>query len=114
MATSIPKHRNRYRVAEAKQQMVDKIGTDKIELELESGEVVSFPHPMFYSSALKRELKALDDDDSEGIALALMGQEQFDKFIESGEDPDDLGFVVNQAREEAMDILAGRKRPTQS
>lgn len=114
MATSIPKHRNRYKVAEAKSQMVDKIGTDKVELELESGEVIEFPHPMFYSSELKKQLKALEDEDSEGIALALLGEEQYEKYIASGEDPDDLGFVVRQVTEEAQDTLAGRKRPTRS
>ena len=33
MTTSIPKHRNRYRIAEARQQMADKLGGDKIELD---------------------------------------------------------------------------------
>lgn len=114
MATSVPKHRNRYKVAEAKQQMIDKIGTDKVEIELSDGSVVSFPHPAFYPSDLKKELRALDDTDAEGIAQALLGEDQFQRFVDDGNDPDDLQFVIAQVQEDMEDTLAGRKRPTRS
>lgn len=112
--TSTPKHRNRYKVAEAKQQMRDKIGTDKVEIELDDGTVIEFPHPLFYPAELKRELRALEEDDSEGVALALLGEEQFDRFVADGQDPDDLQYVIQAVSEDAQDKLAGRKRPTRS
>lgn len=113
MAANKP-HRNYYRVAEAKQQMKDKIGTDQVEIELSDGSVVSFPHPMFYPKDLKAELKELSDDDSEGIALALLGEDQLDRFVKDGNDVDDLQFIVMQVQADAQAALAGRKRPTRS
>lgn len=112
--TSIPKHRNRYKVAEAKQQMVDKIGTDKVEFELEDGTVYELPHPLFYSSDIKKALKPLDDDDTEGVFRVLMGDDQFDEFVAHGGDPEDLQFVMMQVSEDTTATLAGRKRPTRS
>lgn len=114
MPTSTPKHRNRYKVAEAKQQMHDKIGSDEIEVELEDGSVLSIPHPMFYSSALKKELKKLADDDSEGMLRALVGDEKCDAALDGGFDPEDLGFVMQQVQEDTQAALAGRARPTRS
>lgn len=114
MATSIPKRRNRYKVAEAKQQMADKIGGSDIELETEDGFVLTIPHPMFYSSAIKKALKPLEDDDSEGILRVLVGDDVADEALGHGFDPDDLQFVFAQVNEDTQDALAGRKRPTTS
>lgn len=114
MASTSKPSRNRYRVAEAKQQMVDKLGTDKVEFEAESGDVFSFPHPVFYSSALKKQLKAVDDDDAEGIFRILLGDEEFERYEAAGNDVDDLSFIMMQVQEDTEGALAGRKRPTRS
>lgn len=108
-----PVARNRYKLAEAKQQMADAVGGSDIELELDNGVTVSIPHPLFYSSALKAELKSLADDDADGIAKALLGDD-YDAYIESGADPDDLQFVLIAAQKDTQDTLAGRSTPTRS
>lgn len=114
MSGSIPKPRNRYKVAEAKQQMRDKIGSDTIEIETDDGTVFELPHPMFYDAATKKALKPLADDDMEGICRVLLGDEQYDDFIAHDGDPDDLSYVFVQVQEDMQDALAGRKRPTRS
>lgn len=114
MSGSIPKHRNRYKISEAKQQMVDKIGSDTLEVELDDGYVLELPHPMFYDSATKKALKPLADDDAEGILRVLVGDKKADEFAERGGEYEDLAFVWMAASEDAQDALAGRKRPTRS
>jgi len=110
----MPTPRNRYKVAEARQQMVDKIGSDELEVETDDGEVYTIPHPLFYDADTKRALKPLDDDDTEGVFRVLMGEEQFGRYVDAGNEPEDLLFVLNQARLDAQDALAGRRRPTRS
>jgi hypothetical protein len=114
MTGSIPKNRNRYKVSEAKQQMIDKVGSDKLVIELDDGYILELPHPMFYDRKLKNELKAIDIDDAEGMLRVLAGDERADEFIEHGGDPDDLQYVYMIANEEMQDRLAGRALPTRS
>lgn len=114
MSGSIPKPRNRYKVAEAKQQMRDKIGSDEIEIETDDGSVFTIPHPMFYDAATKKALKPLADDDMDGIARVLFGEDQYAEFIKHDGDVDDLAYVFAQVQEDTQDALAGRKRPTRS
>jgi len=105
--------RNRYRIAEAKRQMIDKLGGDTVEIETDDGAVFTVEHPMFRSKATKDTLKPLADDDAEGIAAAVLGK-QYDAFIEHGGDPEDLVYVFMSIGEDTQDTLAGRKRPTRS
>lgn len=106
--------RNRYRIAEAKQQMRDKIGSDKVEVETDDGYILELPHPMFYDKATKAALKPLAEDDAEGILRVLVGDELADEFIMHDGDPEDLQYVWMQLSEDTRDVLAGRKRPTRS
>jgi hypothetical protein len=111
--STTPAPRNRYKLAEAKQQMADAVGGADIEIDLDNGSTVSIPHPLFYSTTVKRELKALDESDSEGIARVLLGDD-FDTYIESGADVEDLQFILIAAQQDTQDHLAGRTRPTRS
>lgn len=114
MTTSIPKHRNRYRIAEARQQMADKLGGDKIELETNAGNVIEMEHPMFRSKETRQALKPLADDDSEGIARVCLGDKGLETWLADGHDTDELGFVFAAIQADAEDYLAGRRRPTRS
>ena len=105
--------RNRYRIAEARKQMADKLGGDRVEIETDDGSVFEIEHPMFRSKAEKAALKPLEDDDSEGIARVVLG-DQFDDFVAHGGDPEDLLFVFMALSAATQDVLAGRKGPTQS
>jgi hypothetical protein len=108
-----PVARNRYKLSQAKQQMEDAVGGSDIEIELDNGETVSIPHPLFYSKDVKADLKDVADDDAEGIAKVLLGDD-FDKYVEAGEDPEDLQWILLQAQQDAQATLAGRTRPTRS
>lgn len=107
-------NRNRYKIAEVKAQMRDAVGGDTVDVETDDGSVFHLPHPLFYDRAMKAALKALDDEDSDGIARALLGDDQFDKYVDAGGDPDDLNFVMMAVQKDATDSLAGRARPTRS
>jgi len=106
--------RNRYKVAEVRQQLIDAVGGDEVEIELPDGTVVTIPHPLFFSKELKAELKAIDEEDSEDLARVLLSPEDFTKWDASGQDWDDIVLVLSEVRTAMTDQLAGRKRPTRS
>jgi len=114
MATPAKPSRNRYKVAEVRQQLIDAVGGDEVEIELPDGVVVTIPHPLFFSKALKDELKPLDEEDSEALARVLLSPADFTTWEESGQDFDDLVLVLSEVRTAMTDQLAGRKRPTRS
>lgn len=106
------KKRNVYKVSQVREQMKEAVGSDRLELELDDGTVVHPPHPLFYSAELKAELKELDDDDTEGVAQVLLGDE-YDAWIDAGNTAEDLQLVLIQVQKDTTANLNGR-RPTRS
>lgn len=114
MSGAIPKNRNRYKVAEAKQQMRDKVGGDKVTLVTDADHEVEIEHPMFRSKETKAALKPLADDDDEGIARVVLGDKGYDTWVADGHDASELEFIFRAINADTQDALAGRKRPTRS
>lgn len=75
------KNRNRFAIGQARQQMVEAVGSDKAELDLPDGTVLSWEHPLFRSRAMTEELRPLEDDDSVGISKILLGAKQWDALV---------------------------------
>lgn len=109
--------RNRYRIEDAKTQFADKLGLDpadpKIEIEAGDGTVFLIEHPLFRSKDTRDALDNIEDDDNEGIAQVIFG-DQYNSYIEHGGDPDDLQFVFGEIQKDVQSVQAGRKRPTRS
>lgn len=108
----VVKKRNAYKVSQVREQMKEAVGSDRLELELDDGSVVHPPHPLFYSAELKAELKLVDDDDTEGIARCLLGDE-YDAWESAGNTPEDYQLVLLQVQKDTTTNLNGR-RPTRS
>jgi len=104
--------RNVYVVSQVREQMKEAVGDDRLELRLDDGSVVHAPHPLFYSAELKAELKGLDEDDTEGMAQVLLGDD-YDAWIEGGNTAEDLQLVLIQVQKDTTANLNGR-RPTRS
>ena len=108
--------RNRYKLSEAKQQMQDAVGGSDIEFETDDGTVFHLEHPLFRSKTTKDALEPIGDDDSEGIVEVLLGEEQYEKFLSVGGDPDDVNFLLMKVQQDMQDVMRrGRQsRPTRS
>lgn len=107
-----PKKSNarRYNVAAVKQQFVEAVGSEQVELELNSGETVEFPHPLF---ADDEWTAAVDEaETSREKALAILGAEQYDKWVAAGHADAEIGLVFLAVQQDMKDQV--RKRPTRS
>lgn len=112
LTMSVKAKRNRYKLSEAKKQAEEAIGGATVEAELDSGEVFTLPHPLFYDRETKAALKPIDDADTDAIVRVLLGDVQYDKFIKAGGDPDDINFLQIAVSRDMQDSLRGR--PTRS
>ncbi len=111
--------RNKFTRETARQQMVDAVGSDQIEYQLDSGETLHWPHPMFYPRSVRDDLLAVDEDtvDSRPVARALLGKEQMAKLTEQFDgDEDDAADevvrIVGIVQRESTARMNGR--PTRS
>ncbi|MGW6008676.1 hypothetical protein [Streptomyces sp. NPDC055210] len=107
-------NKKRYVLAEVRQQYAEAVGGEEIEFEGPGGTLFTMPHPMFAPSEWT---KAVDDGETdEEIAEAMLGEEQYAKYIEAGGNPADVSFVRMAAMEDMKGSLKkGRStRPTRS
>lgn len=74
---------NAYSRASVKKKMHETIGDDTIVYKIDDDNVFHLPHPFFYDADTKAALKPLKEDDEQGIAKVLLG-DQYDRFIDAG------------------------------
>lgn len=104
-------NKKRYVLETVKAQYAEAVGGEEIEFEGPGGEIYTMPHPLFASSEWA---KAVDDaEDDEELARAILGEEQYTKFVDAGGRPGDVGFIRMAAQEDMRGELKGG-RPTQS
>lgn len=100
----------RYKATEIRQQFVDAVGSDQVEYELASGEVLTFPHPLF---AEDEWITAVDDAESNrDKARAILGDEQYDKFVAAGHVDSEIGLIFLAVQQDMKDQVG--RRPTRS
>lgn len=108
--TADQKRTNAYNRAAVKKQLEEAVGSSEVTYEVEEGQEFLIPHPFFFSKELKAELEELDDDDEEGIAKALLG-DQWDDFVAAGGEADEITQLMVVLQLDLKDSL-GSGRPT--
>ncbi|MDT0381434.1 hypothetical protein RM572_21990 [Streptomyces sp. DSM 42041] len=103
-------NKKRYILSAVRAQYAEAVGGEEIEFEGPGG-TFTMPHPMFAPSAWKKAVDDAEDDDE--LARAMLGDEQYDKFVEAGGDPSDVNFVRMAAMEDMKGELKNG-RPTRS
>lgn len=93
----------RYVLSEVKKQYVEAVGGDQVEVELPNGETVSFPHPLFADAEWKKAVDEAEDDHAK--AQAMLGEEQYERFVAAGGRAEDLGLVLMQVNRDMVDQL---------
>lgn len=91
-----------------KRKLVEAIGFDTVVFRIDDDDPATefyFPHPLILDKDTKKALKPLEDDDADGIAKVLLGDEQYARFIEQGGDPEDIlesSTLVQLASQKAL------------
>lgn len=81
--------------ASVRKKLVETIGDTTVEYDpLEDGDVYTFPHPFFYDKETREKLRELTDDDEEGVARVLLGDEQYERFVEKGGEGDEISKLL--------------------
>jgi hypothetical protein len=93
--------------ASVKKKLIETVGEPTIEYDPEGdGNVYTFPHPLFYDAATKKALGELKDDDEDGTARVLLGDEQYDKFVAAGGTSDEITRILIITSGETRESLA--------
>ncbi|MEU0216850.1 hypothetical protein ABZ281_17775 [Streptomyces sp. NPDC006265] len=104
-------NKKRYVLATVRQQYAEAVGGEEVEFEGPGGKTFTVPHPMFAPSEWT---KGVDDAESdEEIALAMLGDQQYQEFCEAGGNPADVNFIRMAAMEDMKGALK-KGRPTRS
>ncbi|MEF9903671.1 hypothetical protein [Streptomyces sp. P9-A2] len=104
-------NKKRYVLSTVRAQYAEAVGGEEIEFEGPGGATFTMPHPMFAPSAWT---KAVDDAESdEEIAEAMLGEEQYAKYVEAGGVAADVNFIRMAAMEDMKGALK-KGRPTRS
>ncbi|MFJ2182987.1 hypothetical protein ACIOJG_20435 [Streptomyces anulatus] len=101
-------NRKRYKLSEVKQQFTEAVGGESVEFELDNGEVLEFPHPLF---ATDEWSTAVDDaETSRQKAHAILGDDQYDKYVAAGHADSEIGLLFLAVQQDMRDQV--KKRPT--
>ncbi|WP_431980006.1 hypothetical protein [Streptomyces qinglanensis] len=104
-------NKKRYVLAQVREQYAEAVGGDEVEFEGPGGEVFTMPHPLFAPSEWSQAVEDAEDD--EEMARAMLGDEQYDRYVGAGGQPGDVNFIRMAAMEDMKGALKSG-RPTRS
>ncbi|MGQ4486895.1 hypothetical protein ACN6LM_003910 [Streptomyces sp. SAS_281] len=101
-------NRKRYKMQEVRQQFEEVLGGPEIELELMSGELVTFPHPLFADDEWSARVDACETNRDK--ARAILGDEQYEKWTAAGHQDAEIGLLYVAVQQDMQSEV--KKRPT--
>jgi hypothetical protein len=103
-------NKKRYKLSEVKQQYVDAVGGEDVEFELDNGEVLTFPHPLFAPDEWATAVDAAESNAEK--ARAILGAEQYEAFRAAGHADADVALLFVAVQQDMQDQV--KRRPTRS
>ncbi|GAB2732782.1 hypothetical protein GCM10027072_29240 [Streptomyces bullii] len=103
-------NRKRYKLSEVKAQFTEALGGDQVEFELDNGEVLTFPHPLFADDEWTTKVDEAETNREK--AHAILGDEQYDKYVAAGHADAEIGLLFLAVQQDMRDQV--KKRPTRS
>jgi hypothetical protein len=95
----------RLKLTEMRRQAADALGTEPcMELELDNGEVVAVPHPLFMADEAQEKVNAAGSD-TVAMAKAILGDEEHSRFIAAGGHSNDIMLAWRLMSQNIMDTL---------
>lgn len=103
-------NKKRYKLSTIKAQFAEAVGGEDVEFELDDGEVLTFPHPLFADDDWS---KAVDEaEGSADKARAMLGDEQYEKFKAQGGVDNDIALLFLAVQQDSQGQV--KRRPTRS
>ncbi|MFF9758570.1 hypothetical protein ACF1G4_03215 [Streptomyces caelestis] len=103
-------NKKRYVLSQVRQQYVDAVGGDQVEVELNDGATLTFPHPLFADDEWSEAVDAAESNRDK--ARAILGDEQYEKFHAAGHADADIALMFLELNRDMQDQV--KKRPTRS
>lgn len=103
-------NKRRYKMSEVKSQFVEAVGGEDVEFELDNGEVLTFPHPLFAPDEWSTRVDEAESNRDK--AHAILGDEQYDKFVAAGHADADIGLMFLAVQQDMQGSV--KRRPTRS
>ncbi|MEW1568321.1 hypothetical protein AB0454_35755 [Streptomyces sp. NPDC093509] len=103
-------NRKRYRMSEVKAQMSEAVGGELVEFETDKGDVLTFPHPLFTDDDWDEKVDGAEN--SKEKAIAILGEEQYEKYTAAGHKDSDIGLLMIAVQQDMQGQI--KKRPTRS
>jgi hypothetical protein len=103
-------NKKRYVLSQVKQQYTEALGGETVEFELDNGEVLSFPHPLFADDEWSAAVDEAETNREK--AHAILGDEQYDKYVAAGHADAEIGLLFLAVQQDMRDQV--KKRPTRS
>ncbi|MEV0526639.1 hypothetical protein AB0I66_24660 [Streptomyces sp. NPDC050439] len=102
-------NKKRYKLSEVKQQFVEAVGPE-VEFELDNGETLTFPHPLFADDEWSEKVDAAETNRAK--AHAILGDEQYDKFVAAGHQDMEMALLFLAVQQDMQGQV--KNRPTRS
>lgn len=103
-------NRKRYRMSEVKAQMTEAVGGTEVEFETDAGDILTFPHPLFTDDDWDEKVDGAEN--SKDKAIAILGEEQYEKYAAAGHKDSDIGLLMIAVQQDMQGQI--KKRPTRS
>ncbi|MFF2651469.1 hypothetical protein [Streptomyces sp. NPDC058045] len=103
-------NKKRYVMQQVREQFSDAVGGENIEVELNNGEVLTFPHPLFADD--EWSTKVDEAESNRDKAHAILGPEQYDKFVAAGHQDSDVALLFLAVQQDMQGQV--KRRPTRS
>ncbi|PZH18758.1 hypothetical protein C1I97_03410 [Streptomyces sp. NTH33] len=103
-------NKKRYVMSQVRQQFSEAVGGEDIEVELNNGEVLTFPHPLFADDEWSNRVDEAETNRAK--AHAILGDEQYDKFVAAGHQDADVALLFLAVQQDMQGQV--KKRPTRS
>ncbi|MDX2551326.1 hypothetical protein [Streptomyces stelliscabiei] len=102
-------NKKRYVLSQVKQQFEEAVGPE-VEFELDNGEVLTFPHPLFADDEWSNAVDAAETNRDK--AHAILGDEQYDKFVAAGHQDMEMALLFLAVQQDMQGQV--KRRPTRS
>ncbi|MEV7959300.1 hypothetical protein ACIOHC_41295 [Streptomyces sp. NPDC088252] len=103
-------NKRRYKLSEVKAQFTEAVGGTDVEFETDKGDVLTFPHPLFADDDWSEKVDGAES--SKDKAIAILGEEQYEKYRAAGHSDGDIGLLFLAVQQDMQDQV--KKRPTRS
>ncbi|MCX4661502.1 hypothetical protein [Streptomyces uncialis] len=101
-------NKKRYKLSLVRAQYAEAVGGETVEMELNNGEIVTFPHPLFADDEWAARVDEAQNNGAK--ARAILGEDQYEQLRAAGNEDVEVSLTLMALNEDSQGQL--KKRPT--